>query len=120
MRTRGSERSIGEPVLKVDLAEALRALKAEEAWRTRPRSAVTLVKEQGFRVVLVGLHRGAAIDAHRAEGPISIHLLEGSVRVAVKGEEIALSPGQVLALGAGLEHALHADEESAFLLTIGA
>jgi quercetin dioxygenase-like cupin family protein len=119
MRTRGSERSIEQPIVKFDLKEALRALKGEDAWRARPRNAVTLVKEDRLRVVLVGLHQGTNVDPHRAEEPISIHLLEGAVRATVAGEEIDLAPGQVLALRAGIEHALYAAQESAFLLTIG-
>ena len=117
-RPRGTERPQSGPVLKLDLPEALRRLKAEEAWRTRPRNAVTLLKEGGLRVVLVGLHEGAAIEPHRAEGPTSIHLLSGAVRVTAGEEEFDLAPGQVLAMDAGVRHALQAGEESAFLLTI--
>ena len=71
-----------------------------------------------MRVVLVGIHKGASIEPHKAEGPISVHLLEGAIRMTVAGESVALGPGQVLTLWAGVEHDVHADEESAFLLTM--
>jgi len=118
-RPRGSERPISGASMKIDLAEALERLKSEDAWRTRPRNAVTLLKGEGMRMLLVGLHKGAAIQAHRADGPISVHLLGGSIRPTVGGERLALEPGQVVAIEADLEHDLCADEESAFLLTMG-
>ena len=118
-RPRGTDRPFSAPVLRFDLADALRRLKSEESWASRPRNAVTLAKEGGLRVVLVGLHKDATIEAHRADGPISIHLLHGRIQITVGGEELDLAPGQVVTMRAGLEHALRADEESAFLLTIG-
>lgn len=118
-RPRATERPANAPHLKFDLAEAFAQLKREPAWTAHPRSAVTLVKDAGMRVVLVGLHEGAAIEPHKAEGPISVHLLSGAIRVTAGGENVALRPGQILTLEAGLKHDVHADEESAFLLTMG-
>jgi quercetin dioxygenase-like cupin family protein len=118
-RTRGTERPIRGPVLRLDLSDALRALKGEDAWKTGPRNAVTLVKEGGLRVVLVALRKGATLEPHRAEGPISIHLLSGAVQLTAAGQELGLAPGQLVTMEAGIEHALKAGEESAFLLTMG-
>jgi quercetin dioxygenase-like cupin family protein len=117
-RPRATERPANAPHLRFDLAEAFAQLKREPAWSSHQRSAVTLLKDAGMRVVLVGIHKGAAIEPHKAEGPISVHLLSGAIRVTVAGEGVALRPGQVLTLWAGIEHDVHADEESAFLLTM--
>jgi len=119
MRTRGSERPVSAPFLKIDLAEAFRDLKREEAWDARPRNAVTLLKEHGMTALLVGLHKDATIERHRAEGPISVHLLSGAMRLTAAGESLTLEPGQVVTMQAGVEHEIRASEESAFLLTIG-
>jgi quercetin dioxygenase-like cupin family protein len=110
---------VSAPFLKFDLDEALGELKSEEAWRTRPRNAVTLLNDEGMRVVLVGLHADASIESHRAEGPISIQVVAGALHVTAGGESLALGPGQVVTMQAGVEHDVHAAEESAFLLTIG-
>ena len=118
-RPRATERPANAPHLKFDLAEAFAQLKREPAWTSHPRSAVTLLKDAGMRVVLVGIHKDAAIEPHKAEGPISVHLLSGAIRMTAGGETVSLKPGQVLTLGAGLEHDVRADEESAFLLTLG-
>jgi len=118
-RPRGSERPVSAPFLKIDLDEALKRLKSEEAWKARPRNAVTLLKDQGLTALLVGLHKDATIERHRADGPISVHLLSGALRVTAGDESLTLEPGQVVTMEAGLEHDVHAGEESAFLLTIG-
>lgn len=118
-RPRGSERGVDAPFLKIDLGAAFDTLKSEEAWSARPRNSATLFKYPGLRGVLVGLHKGATIEKHRAEGPTSVHLLSGALSMTVGGESIALEPGQMLAMEPGLEHSVHASEESAFLLTIG-
>jgi quercetin dioxygenase-like cupin family protein len=117
-RPRATERPANAPHLKFDLAEAFAQLKREPAWTTHPRSAVTLLKDAGMRVVLVGLRKGAVIEPHKAEGPISVHVLCGAIRMTAGSENVALLPGQVLTLQKGLEHDVHADEESAFLLTM--
>jgi quercetin dioxygenase-like cupin family protein len=118
-RPRGTERRAGAPFLKIDLAEAFDRLKGEEAWKARPRNAVTLVKDEGLTAILVGLRKDATIDRHRANGPITIHVLGGALRLSIGGGTVALGPGQVLSLKANVEHDVRADEESAFLLTMG-
>lgn len=118
-RPRATERPVKAPRLKFDLADAIAQLRRESAWATHSRSAVTLLKDRGMRVVLVGLHRDATVEAHKAEGPISVHVLSGAIRITAGGEKLALKAGQILTLEEGIEHDLHADEESVFLLTIG-
>lgn len=118
-RPRGSARPLSAPFLKIDLTEAFGKLKSEEAWNARSRNAVTLLKDQGLKALLVGLHKDATIERHRAEGPISVHLLSGALRVTAGDETLTLEPGQVVTMQAGLEHEVHASEESALLLTIG-
>jgi len=56
---------------------------------------------------------------HRAEGPISIHALQGKIRVHLPDDRTEeLKEGDLLTLDRGLEHDVEALEESAFLLTI--
>jgi quercetin dioxygenase-like cupin family protein len=56
---------------------------------------------------------------HSAEGPISIHALQGKIRVHLSGDRTEdLKPGDLLTLERCLEHDVEALEESAFLLTI--
>lgn len=101
-----------------NLAALLADMKQEPTWRTSRRNAVTLLKQPGLRVVLVALQADSEIAAHQTNSAVSIQLLEGRVAVRVGDDEHVLSAGQLLTLKPGLEHALHASAESAFLLTV--
>jgi quercetin dioxygenase-like cupin family protein len=97
----------------------------DEIARLRPadgesgRRAETLVKASGLRVVLVTLRSGAALHEHTAPGPISIHALRGRLIVSVGPREIPINAGELVAIDAGVRHAVAASEDGAFLLTIG-
>lgn len=117
-RPRGTDRNLDDPQKAVRLSRALEVLRGEAAWRERDRNSATLVKGTGLRVVLVALHAGAAIKEHSAEGPITVQVLQGRLDFAAGGETHALAAGDLLTLGAGIPHAVHAPEEAAFLLTI--
>jgi len=101
-----------------DLPAILADMKREPTWRTARRNAVTLLKQPGLRVVLVALQGGAELASHQTDSPVTIHALEGRVAVRVGTDEVLLSAGQLLTLRPGLTHAIRAQNESAFLLTL--
>jgi quercetin dioxygenase-like cupin family protein len=114
------ERSLDRPVMTFDLAAVLGSLKQEATWRTGRRNAMTLVKQPIFRVVLVALQAGAEIGAHETEGPVTVQAIEGRLAVDVGGEELVLGAGQLLILRPGMRHAMRAEDDAAFLLTLAA
>jgi quercetin dioxygenase-like cupin family protein len=62
---------------------------------------------------------GSYMSHHRAEGPISIQVIQGKIRVHLPENRIEeLEVGDLLTLDRCLEHDVEALEESAFLLTI--
>jgi quercetin dioxygenase-like cupin family protein len=105
--------------LTFDLAALLAQIKGEDTWQQGPRNAMTLHKEPGLQVVLIAMHANTTIPSHRADGPISVQVLEGRLTFRTEAHVVPLSPGQVLTLHAGMSHAVEALEESAFLLTMG-
>ena len=115
-----TERSLDRAVMTLDLPAILGSMKQEPTWRTAKRNAMTLVKQPILRVVLVALQAGAEIGAHDTEGPITVHVIEGRMVIRVDGEALDLSAGQLLILRSGLRHTMHAQDESAFLLTLTA
>ncbi len=69
--------------------------------------------------MLVRMKLGSYMSHHRAEGPISIQVLGGKVRVHLPDDRMEdLTQGDLLTLERCLEHDVEALEESAFLLTI--
>jgi quercetin dioxygenase-like cupin family protein len=82
------------------------------------RSARTLVKEGPLRLTIVAIGPGGILPAHRTDGPITIHVLEGEVTVSAREQEYQLGPSDVLALAPGVEHAARSTQGGVFLLTV--
>ena len=115
---RSSSSSPGQPLV-FHLAAGRVADQLDEAARRRSgRTARTLVKEGPLRVTLIGLSTGGALARHRAEGPITVHVLRGSIRFAVADDAWALAAGDVLSLPGGVEHEVESLEGAEFLVTV--
>ena len=82
------------------------------------RSARTLVKDGPLRLTVMALAAGGSLPPHQADGPISIHLLEGDAVFDVAGREYQLVPGDVLVLEAGVRHGARSTQGCVLLLTV--
>ena len=69
-------------------------------------------------MTLVVIGSGGAVAEHHADGPATVQPLEGRIRVTAVGREHELGPGELLPLGAGVQHTVASDGAAAFLLTI--
>ena len=106
------------PVGTWDLRALAQELKSGEAWRTSDRRTMSLFRTERMRVMLIALRAGAALASHRADGPITVQVLEGRITFTAESQAVTLSEGQVLSLQAGLPHAVEAPEDAVFLLTV--
>lgn len=82
------------------------------------RNARTLVKEDGLRITVVAVGPGGEIPEHQADGPISVQVLEGSIRFRALEEEHLLEAGTLLSLPTGIRHGVSSDAGGVFLLTV--
>jgi quercetin dioxygenase-like cupin family protein len=114
----GVERPLDEAVMIFDLPAILADLKREITWRTGRRNAVTLLKQPGLRLVLVALKAGAEVASHQTDTPVVLQGVEGRVAICMDRDEHVLTAGQVITMRSGLTHAVRAQNESAFLLTL--
>jgi len=112
------DRPIEAPLLHLRLGEQLEQLREEPTWRGRGRNSITLTKEPGLRLVLMLLGKGTRLSEHRAAGPLTFHVLTGSVifRAGVRVE--SLGSGELIVLESTVAHEVEALEESACLLTL--
>jgi quercetin dioxygenase-like cupin family protein len=106
------------PFLTFDLPAILTQLKREETWAHAPRTGITLLKGERLRVMLVALHAGTTIPLHQSDGPITVHVLEGTLTFRTEAHTLTLDTGHLLTLQGGIPHAVEAVEESVFLLTL--
>lgn len=82
------------------------------------RTARTLVKEGPLRVTLVALAPGGSLAEHHADGPITVHVLEGQVHVRAGEDTWPLEEGDLLSVGAGVPHSVESAPGGVFLLTV--
>jgi len=113
------ERPLDADYILLSFKDRMAQLKSEKAWETNDRNAITLLHHPRLRVVLIALHEGALLDTHTADGPITIHLLEGQVEVTVNGKAFSLQPGNAVAVDDQIPHSVKGLETSVFLLTLG-
>ena len=111
-------RTLSGKAMVFDLAEEIEATRVGRASQQAGRTARTLLKDGSLRVTLILLDAGCDIAGHSAEGPITVHVLRGAIRLNVEGDEHTLRSGQLLSVGAGVRHAVVANENAAFLLTV--
>ncbi len=81
--------------------------------------AKTVVRNADLREVLMVLRAGARIPSHHADGSMVLHVLDGRVVVTLLESSFDLVASNVLTIGAEIEHALVAIEDTALMLTVG-
>lgn len=110
---------LANPLLRFNLSEELRQLRSEDSWqRETGRSSKTLAKYPDFRIVLVLMKANTQMKEHHADARISIHSLQGKIRIHLPDQKVELPAGELMALDHGIPHDVEAVEESAFLITI--
>lgn len=82
------------------------------------RSARTLVKEGLMRLTLIALGPGGDLPEHSADGPISVHVVEGQFVFSAAGSQYPLHEGDVLFVAAGVRHSARSETGGTFLLTV--
>lgn len=82
------------------------------------RTARTLVKEGPLRLTLMALAKDGVLPEHRADGPVSIHVLQGDVVFTALSKEYPMQTGEVMVFGVGVPHAARSRGGCVFLLTV--
>lgn len=108
---------VSGPELMFSLADELRAVR-EELDAGRERSGRTLVKEGGLRLTLVGVKAGGTIAPHKADGPISVQVLEGEIEFEAHGKSHSLGMGSLFVLDSQVPHSVRSARGGIFLLTM--
>ena len=106
-------------VLQFNMASELDQLHRDESWlHPTGRSSKTLVKHPDLRIVLIAMKANTRMHEHTAAGRISVHSINGHIRVHLPERVVDLPAGHLLALDQCVPHDVEASEDSAFLLTL--
>ncbi len=111
-------RILNAPLVEINLNQFIHQIKNESAWATGDRNAVTIFKSETMRIVLMGLHKNAELKPHKANGVISVQVLEGKINFITEQNNASIEKGQMITLHENLSHSVVALQESFFLLTL--
>jgi quercetin dioxygenase-like cupin family protein len=76
------------------------------------------VKEGPLRLTLIALAPGGEMPEHQADGPISVHVVDGQFQFTAAGREYPLREGDVLMVAAGVRHSARSETGGTILLTV--
>jgi quercetin dioxygenase-like cupin family protein len=106
--------SLASPLLHFNLADEIRQLRSGTSWqRGTRRSSKTLAKYPDFHIVLVLMKAKSRMNTYHVDARISIHAIEGRIRVRLREEVVEVSEGELVALDYAIPHEVEALEESA-------
>jgi quercetin dioxygenase-like cupin family protein len=105
--------------LTFNLAAEAARLMDEPTWQVHGHNAKTLVKHPDFRVVLIALRAGARMPEHKTDHCVTIHALQGKLRLHLRGSTLELGQGELLALEQTVVHDIEAVADSLFVLSLG-
>jgi len=112
------ERVLNAPLVEMDLNAFIVQLKNESTWEESDRNSMTIFKSDTMRLVLIAMHENAELKPHKADGVISVQVLEGKIEFNADSHSSHLEKGQMIALQAKITHSVKALTESCFLLTM--
>jgi quercetin dioxygenase-like cupin family protein len=78
----------------------------------------SIVENERHKIILFCLAPGQELSEHTASVPASLHVLRGRGTVRLGDEEHRTHPGSLYYMPAGLRHAVLAEGELVFLLTM--
>lgn len=77
-----------------------------------------LLKDNNCQYTLFSLAAGTEISEHTSTRNATVHVLEGRGILTLEGRDITLEPGRFVFMPANAPHALKAEDNLAFLLTL--
>lgn len=101
-----------------DLRAAARELKAEQVAAPKGHRQKTLFRHGKATVALFVFDAGASLPNHKAAGTVTIHVIDGRMRIRTAESEHTFGPGGLLILAPNVEHDVQAIEDSIMLLQV--
>ena len=78
----------------------------------------TLAQNEAVSVTLFAFSKGEVISTHESEGDAMVHVLSGVGRFTVGGKAHICREGDVLVMPARIPHAVYAEEDFKWILTV--
>ncbi len=117
LRTPPRERFSGDTKL-FDTERIFEKLADEEHGGIDGHRQITLFKSGTSTVVAFLFSQGGELPEHRAQGVVTIQVIEGRLNVETPDERHAVGAGGILILRPGIAHDVTAEEASKMILTV--
>lgn len=117
LRTHPEDRFAGRQHL-LDLNEIAKALSGEPGDTQRGHRQETIYKHGPVTVALFLFDKGGQLREHVAHGVVTVHVVEGRLKMTADQTAHVLTAGQMLVMAPGVPHDLLAEESTRMLLTV--
>ncbi len=111
------ERVIDAPFVYADLTVFINQVKDENAWEKSDRNSITVFKSDGMTIVLSAFKEGAVIKDNVVKGFLTVHILEGTVKMETLGGDGDITENQLMVFHPGVPHSIEARTNAVFLIT---
>lgn len=101
-----------------DLQAVVTALRSERRLTAAGHQQQVLYRRGDSTLAVFAFDAGAELVEHSAPGMVVLQGLEGHLTIRTPETDYELTPGKVVALAPDVAHSVHADEQSAMLLTV--
>lgn len=112
------EDRLAAPVQVVDLAAAASELGAEPHASVSGHRQIAVVRHGPVTIIQFVFEEGGLVREHRAEGVVTIHVLNGRLRVVVDEDAREVTTDELMALAPGVLYSMLALAPSEMLLTV--
>lgn len=112
------EDRLASPVQVVDLAAAAAELRAEAHAPVAGHRQIAVIRHGPVTIIQFVFDKGGLLKQHRADGVVTIHVLEGRLKVIVEDEAREIGRDEIMALAPGVMHSVLALAPSDMLLTV--
>jgi quercetin dioxygenase-like cupin family protein len=106
------------PQLQINLQEVEARLRDEHPPEKGKHRQETLYRHGPITIALFLFDQGASMSQHKAEGVVTVQVLQGRLKMTAEGQTHDLSAGSLLILAPGVSHDVQAVEATRMLLTV--
>ena len=112
------EERFDPPQLQINLQDVAARLRNEPTAEYGKHRQETLYRYGPLTIALFVFEQGASMAQHKAEGVVTVQVLQGRLRMSADGERHDLPTGSLLVLAPGVSHDVLAMEPTRMLLTV--
>lgn len=111
------DRVLDAPYVFANLPSFIEQVKDEKAWEKSDRNGITVFKTEGMTIVLSALKEGAVIKDNVVNGFLTVHVLEGTIRLTTLEGDADMGDNQLIVFHPGIPHSMEAMSDTVLLLT---